>query len=507
MRWISSLLSAMCSVVGAGVVTPRNLLRRRRHGQGPARYVGPMSHASEASDPTLWSAGEQAAAIRSRRLGSEELLDLFLARIAALDPLVHAVCTLAVDAARERCREADEATARGVSWGPLHGLAITVKDAIATAGVRSTAGALALRDHVPATDAPAVASLKAAGAIVFGKTNLPEWSGDWQSFNELFGTTNNPWDLSRTPGGSSGGAAAAVACGMTSFELGTDIGGSVRVPSAFCGVWGHKPSFGIVPTLGYLDEPGGGGTESDVNVFGPIARSAADLGLLLDVLARPTADTAPAWHLEMPAPAFTSVRGLRVAAWFDEPALEVDEEMAAVLHRAADTLQAAGAMVDRRARPALDVSSAWRLGARLIGAAVSVSDDADPGLTHRDWLFMHRERTRQRAVWAELFRRFDVLLCPVTLTPAFEHRQEGLWSTRVLTVNGRERRYAELEGWPALIGAAYLPSTSTPVGSTAAGLPVGVQVVAPFLHDRTAIRVAEWLGALAGGYVTPPLVA
>ena len=208
-----------------------------------------------ASDPTIWTTTEQAAAIAQRTLGSEELLDLCLARIEQVNESVNAVCTLAVEPARERCRQADAASQRGESWGPLHGLPITIKDAIATAGIRSTGGATALRDNVPTSDAPAVASLKAAGAIVFGKTNLPEWSGDFQSFNEMFGTTNNPWDLTRTPGGSSGGAAAAVACGMTSFELGTDIGGSVRLPSAFCGVFGHKPSWGLIPTFGYLDEP------------------------------------------------------------------------------------------------------------------------------------------------------------------------------------------------------------------------------------------------------------
>ncbi len=458
------------------------------------------------TDPTLWSASDQASAIRERTLGSEELLDLFLARIERVNPSVNAVCTLLGERARVRCWEADSATANGENWGPLHGLPITIKDAIATAGMRSTGGSRALQNHIPETDAPAVAALKAAGAVVFGKTNLPEWSGDWQSFNEMFGTTNNPWDLTRTPGGSSGGAAAAVACGMTSFELGTDIGGSVRVPSAFCGVWGHKPSFGIIPTLGYLDEPNGGGTESDVNTFGPIARSAADLRLLLDVLAGPTADRADAWRVDLPEPTVTSPGGLRVAAWFDEPELEVDAGMAAVLHRAADALQAAGAIVDRQARPDVDVSSTWRLGARLIGAALSVGDDADRGLTHRDWLFMHRRRARLRLVWAEFFHSFDVLLCPVTLVPAFEHLQQGLWSDRVIEVNGRQRSYTEMEGWPALIGGVYLPSTAAPVGRTDAGLPVGVQVVAPFLHDRTAIQVASWLGELAGGYHVPPAV-
>jgi amidase len=458
------------------------------------------------SDPTLWSATAQSRAIRAGELGSEELFGLQLARIAAVDGDVRAVCTMAVEPARARCRDADAATARGESWGPLHGLPITIKDAIATDGIRSTGGSVVLRDHVPTTDAPAVASLKAAGAIVFGKTNLPEWSGDWQSFNEMFGTTNNPWDLSRTPGGSSGGAAAAVACGMTSFELGTDIGGSVRVPSAFCGVWGHKPSWGVIPTLGYLDEPGGGTTESDINVFGPIARGHEDLELLLTVLAGPGADRAAAWRLRLPAPSFASVRGLRVAAWFDEPALEIDAEMASVLNRVADALAAAGAAVDRSARPSFDVDTTWRLLARLIGVATSVSDEDDRGVSHRDWLFMDRRRSAVRAAWAAFFENFDVLLCPVTIVPAFPHLQEGDWRQRRLSINGRDRSYIELEGWPALVGGAYLPATSAPVGFTTGGLPVGVQVVAPYLHDKTALTVAGWLADAAGGYSPPPLV-
>ncbi len=457
-------------------------------------------------DPTLWSASEQAAAIREGRLGSEELLDLFLARIASVDTQVNAVCTLAVEPARERCRAADAATARGESWGLLHGLPVTIKDAIATAEIRSTGGATAMRDHVPTTDAPAVAALKTAGAIVFGKTNVPEWSGDWQSFNEMFGTTNNPWALTHTPGGSSGGAAAAVACGMTSFELGTDIGGSVRVPSAFCGVWGHKPSFGIIPTLGYLDEPGGGGTESDVNVFGPIARSATDLRLLLDVLAQPTPERSTAWTLRLPEPTVASLQGLRVAVWFDEPELEVDSQMSAVLHAAAAAVESAGAVVDRAARPEIDVRTAWRNGARLIGAATSVSDVGAP-LTHHQWMIMDRQRVRARAAWATFFADFDVLLCPVTIVTAFPHLQEGLWSNRRITINGRERDYLEIEGWPALIGSVYLPSTSVPVGRTAGGLPVGMQVVAPFLQDRTALLVGEWIGEIVGGYQPPPIVA
>ena len=395
---------------------------------------------------------------------------------------------------------------RGVSDGPLHGVSITVKDAIATAGIRSTGGSPLLFENVPRHDAEAVGAVKRAGAIVFGKTNVPLWSGDFQTFNEMFGTTNNPWDLARVPGGSSGGAAAAVACGMTSFEIGTDIGGSVRVPAAFCGVFGHKPSFGVIPTLGYLDEPNGGVTESDVNVFGPIARSADDLALLLDVLAGPSAERSVGWRLELPPADIADLRSLRVATWFDEPSLAMDASMIAVLDDLTNALVEAGVSVDRAARPKFDFTEAWHAGSWLIGAAVHVSD-GDRSVSHTDWLFADRERARRRQRWAEFFEAVDVLLCPVTLTPAFAHLQEGTWETRELPVNGELVPYSGLDAWPALIGSAYLPSTSTPVGRTAGGLPVGVQVVSPFLHDRRSIAVAGLITDLVGGYTVPPIAS
>lgn len=459
------------------------------------------------ADPTLWSAGEQASAIRARELGSVELLDLQLARIEAVNPTVNAVCTLSLERARAEAQRADHLTAHGDAGGPLHGLPITIKDALATEGIRSTGGSTALRAHVPAADAPAVAALRTAGAIVFGKTNLPEWSGDWQSFNELFGTTNNPWDTTRIPGGSSGGAAAAVATGMTSFELGTDIGGSVRVPSAFCGVFGHKPSFGIIPTLGYLDEPEGGMVESDVNVFGPIARSAADLRLLLDVLAGPTPDRAPGWRLDLPEAALgDGLRGLRVGVWFDEPTLPQDPQMLAVLHRVLPVLESAGARVDDTTRPDLDMATAWLDGMRIIGAATGVSD-GDRTWTHTDWMFADRARARLRHAWARYFDHVDVLLCPVAIAPAIPHTQEGTFATRRIHVGGLDLPYVLLGAWAALIGSVYLPSTSVPVGRTPGGLPVGMQVVAPFLHDRRAIAVAGHITELVGGYEAPPPVA
>ena len=456
------------------------------------------------TDPALWTTTEQAKAIRARELGSVELLEAQLARIARLGPQVNAICTLVVDGAREQASAADEATANGRWWGPLHGLTVTIKDAIATAGIRSTGGSPVLLEHVPQHDAPVVASIKNAGAIVFGKTNVPLWSGDFQTFNAMFGTTNNPWDLARVPGGSSGGAAAAVACGMTSFEIGTDIGGSVRVPSAFCGVFGHKPSFGVVPTLGYLDEPNGGVTESDVNVFGPIARSAADLAMLLGIVAGPAPDRAVGWRLDLPHADIADLRSLRVATWFEEPSVPMDDEMIAILDGVTEHLGRVGVAVDRRARPQFDFSEAWQTGGWLIGAACNISEgERDVG--HNDWLRADRQRARRRLQWAEFFEHVDVLLCPITLTPAFLHQQQGTWADREVVVNGSIVPYLALESWPALIGSAYLPSTSAPVGFTSGGLPVGVQVVSPYLHDYRSIAVAGLISDLVGGYSVPPI--
>src|SRR5262249_44855021 len=254
--------------------------------------------------------------------------------------------TLDPERAYAAAARADEAAARGDWLGPLHGLPITIKDAIETEGIRSTGGATELTDHVPAVDAPSVARLKAAGAIVFGRTNVPRWSGDVQTFNDLFGTTNNPWALDHIPGGSSGGPAAAVACGFTAFELGTDIGGSVRIPAHCCGVFGLKPSYGVISQSGYLDHVRGRRTHADVNVFGPLARSADDLGPLLSVRAGPDAEPALAGRRELPAPRRKPAADFRIGAWLDAPACPVDRDELAVMRRAVDRLADAGARVE-----------------------------------------------------------------------------------------------------------------------------------------------------------------
>ena len=239
-------------------------------------------------EPTFSGAAELADAIRTRKVSSRELLDHYLARIDKINPTLNAVVTLDTERARKRADDADHALARGESWGPLHGLPITVKDVFETAGIRTTAGAPAFSEHVPTADAIAVARLQAAGAVLIGKTNTPMFAGDGQSYNAIFGTTNNPWDLARSPGGSSGGSAAAIAAGLSALELGSDIGGSIRSPAHCCGVYGHKPTYGIVPLRGHIPPMPGTIAEVDIAVAGPIARSADDLDLALGVLAGPS---------------------------------------------------------------------------------------------------------------------------------------------------------------------------------------------------------------------------
>jgi amidase len=480
-------------------------------------------------DLGLRPATELLRMLRDKEVSSRELLLHHLHRNEQLHPQLNAIVTLDVDGAFEASAAADERRIAGVAHGALDGLPMTVKDALALKGVRSTGGATELADHVADRDAEAVARVKDAGAVVFGKTNLPRWSGDAQATNEIFGTTNNPWDLTRGPGGSSGGASAAVCAGLTPLEIGTDIGGSVRLPAHFAGVCGHKPSFGIVSQYGYVDHVSYGVGEADVNVVGPLARTIDDIELLLDVLAGPADDIAEAWTLELPkqrAPA----SDLRVAAWLDDPACPVSNAVAQVLEAAVAALADDGVDVDRDARPAHSFSDIWEVGLPLISAATSPARTADefaeqvrvandPGDTdptfvmrsrasailHRDWTLLSERRAANRKSWSAFFKDYDVLLAPVSISAAFEHQTEGNLYTRTLDIDGVERSYSDLIVWTSQFGYVYLPSTVVPVGMTAGGLPVGIQVVGPYLGDRTTIEFARHLERLLGGWQCPPI--
>ena len=482
------------------------------------------------SDLAFQSASKLALAIRAQRVSSRELLALYLQRVGQFNPTLNAIVTLDAERAFTRADAADAALARGESWGPLHGVPITIKDSFETAGLRTTAGAPELAAHVPANNASAVQRLVAAGAVVFGKTNLPTFAMDLQSHNPVFGRSNNPWDIARTPGGSSGGAAAALAAGLTGLELGSDIGGSIRTPAHFCGIYGHKPSHGIVPMQGHIPGPPGLLSETDIGVAGPMARSADDLALALDVLAGPAKDRATAWRLQLPPPRHESLRGFRIAAWLDDPACAVDHDVLERHLALVAKLREAGAVVNEQARPAFGFNAAHQLYLQLLYAATSpglpdaqwrsLAESVDrlaPGaddarsrfarsatLRHRDWLGAHERCEQIRAAWARFFADHDVLLCPATPTAAIPHDHSEPMAKRLIQVNGSARPYTDQLAWAGLIGMALLPSTVAPAGRTSAGLPVGVQIVGPYLEDRTTIRFAQLLAEAAGGFERPP---
>ena len=476
------------------------------------------------------SATELAAALQRREIGSRELLDRYLDRVERLTPALNAVVALAADAARARADEADAALARGESWGPLHGLPITIKDAIEVAGgMPTTSGAPELKDHRPAQSAASAQRLIDAGAVVFGKTNLPLYAGDLQSYNAVYGTTNNPWDASRTPGGSSGGSAAAIAAGLAGLELGSDIGGSIRTPAHFTGVYGHKPSYGVVSGRGHVPGPPGQIARDDIAVIGPLGRSADDLELALDLLAGPNAEDAAAWRVDLPAPRRGRLTDFRVAAWLDDPQCPVGAAVAERLHAAVDAVAAAGAKVDVGARPEVDTAASHELYLRLLYGVLGAGfpdavrarfeaqakqlDPNDRGVgasmirgttqSHREWLVANEARQRLRTRWADFFRDWDVLLCPVTPTPAIPHDHSDI-ATRTVEIDGKSHPYFVQVFWAGLTGVVYLPATSAPIGRTPEGLPVGIQNVAPYLEDRTAIRFAKLLGDVIGGYEPPP---
>lgn len=462
-------------------------------------------------------------------LSSVELLDHYLDRIDRLDGPINAFVTLDRERAVEQAREADAARTRGGDLGPLHGLPMTVKDAFETAGLRTTCGLEALAGYVPSADADAVARLRGAGAIVFAKTNLPTFAADGQSFNPVAGTTNNPWDLERSPSGSSGGAAAALAMDFTALELGSDISGSIRLPAHACGVFGLKPSYGLVPLRGHIPGPPGTAAMADMNVAGPLARDADDLELALGVLAGPDAATARAWRLQLPPPRAESLGRYRLAFWLDDPACAVDRDVLDVLSSSIARLQEAGAKLTQEPGPvpvadAARVHRALLMGVSCSGptdeefaamrAAVEAgAADGDDDRAHhlrwltqtkREWNVVNEERAQMRDRCGQFFDRFDALLCPVSPVPAIPHDHDPDMVGRRVLINGEPREYWDQVCWIALASACGLPAISVPVGFTRSGLPVGLQVVAPYLEDLTAIDLARRIAHVSGGFIPPP---
>lgn len=486
-------------------------------------------------DCVYWSAGECLAALDEGEVSSVELVDACIARIDALNPALNAVVATDYERARESARLADDARLEGISLGPLHGLPMTVKDSLQTAGLVTTSGAPALRDFVPEEDAVVVERVLNAGAIILGKTNLPIFAGDWQSYNEVYGCTNNPWDVTRTVGGSSGGSAASLAAGFVPLEIGSDIGGSIRTPAHYCGIYGHKPSHGVVPTRGHIPGPPGTKGEPDLAVVGPLARTAEDLRLALDVIAGPDALDAPGWTLDLPAARAEQLGDFRVGYWLDDPLCPIDSTVRAELEATIEALRPHVQLVDLTLPFTLtDIVPPYvRLLLGVIGADMPaplraltrvllphyalaekfglptdlITMNASRGMhqSHAEWARADEGRTKLRWTCHELFKDIDVLLTPVVPTTAFPHQTGGNHLSRRLVVDAQKRPYMDHIPWAALATTAYLPATSAPVGVARDGLPVNIQVIGPFLGDKTTIRFAELLAELRGGFQPPPM--
>jgi amidase len=471
-----------------------------------------------------WSTTETVSALHRRQVSSREVLDALLTRVEQLDGPVNAVVRLDAERALAAAQAADESAARGDELGPLHGLPITIKDSFQTEGLVTTSGAPQLAEFVPDADADPVARYRRAGAVIYGKTNLPVFAGDVQSYNEVYGTTANPWNLDMSPGGSSGGSAAALAAGFTSLELGSDIGGSIRNPASMSGVCGHKPSYGVVSARGQIPGMPGTLTQADIAVAGPMARSVADLELAMSLLVGPDDWHAPAYRIELPPPRHAEPSEWRVAAWLDDPGCPIGSSVGAVLADAASALERAGVTVDHDARPAIPFEKGVATFEQLIGAALAGSWSAqeleemaarthsEGGLgvahaaqRHRAWLSANERRLQYRARWREFFEHWDAVLMPVSPRAAIRHDRSEPMTKRVIEVDGVARSYLDQMAWMGFVGVVYLPSTVVPVGTTSdEGLPVGIQIVGPFLEDRTCLAVARVLEEAVGGFQHPP---
>jgi amidase len=475
------------------------------------------------------TAHETAAALAARKISAAELTDQAIARLEALDGKLNAVVVRDFERARAGAKEADAALARGEKK-PLLGVPMTVKEAFNVAGLPTTWGLPRGKDIKAAADALTVQRLKDAGAIILGKTNVPVMLADWQSYNEVYGQTNNPWDVRRTPGGSSGGSAVSLAAGFVPLELGSDIGGSLRVPANFCGVFAHKPTHGLIPPRGHVP-PGAPALPVDVDlgVVGPMARNAGDLALALDILAGPDEPLATAYRLELSKPRHDKLADYRVLVIDTHPLLPTSNVVRGALGRLADDLAKAGATVARSSPLVPDLALAGRtyqtlltsfLGAdmpidayeRLRQAAAGIPKEANTldaaggrgwVLSHRDWIRADRTRTFLAERWRALFREFDVVLCPIMPTPAFPH-DHGEPRTRRIDVDGTPHPYLEQTMWPGVATLTGLPATAVPVARSPEGLPIGMQVVGPYLEDRTPLAFAALVERAFGGFVPPP---
>ena len=467
------------------------------------------------SDLLLLPATELRQKLLAREISSAGLIDLSLQRIEAINLALNALIALDPFGAREAAAESDRRIALGQARA-LEGLPISVKDAFNVAGFTASVGAPGLKDRRPEADAPAVARLRAAGAIILGKSNTPVFASDFQTYNPLYGVTNHPQNAAYSPGGSSGGAAAAIATGMSALELASDLGGSVRWPAHACGIFGLKPSWGLVSTYGAVPPPPHKILlrDADCLVTGPLARSAADLAMMLDVIAGPRSGPRR-------TPLKPARRGgkLRVALWASDPFAPADSSVREAVGEAARRLAALGADIDDSARPGFSFAEAFELfalynhgivayglPAKLRDRLAATARQYPRGdlshqalqargarLTPGDYREMEARRLNLQRRWAQFFERFDIVLCPPAPVGPIRHDHRPDIHQRTIEVDGAARPYLDFLQWSALASGAGLPAAVAPVGFAPDGLPRGVQIIAAMNEDLTAIAAAQMI--------------
>lgn len=476
----------------------------------------PSGHSPQVGGWPLW---QLTRALETQQISAEALLDHCEGIFNRTHDSVNALCIHDFDSARTEARRIDSARRARQALGPLAGIPYSIKESFDVATWPTTCGDPTHAGNIAQQDSAVVARLRRAGAVLVGKSNVPLHLRDWQSHNALYGTTHNPHDRTRTPGGSSGGSAAAVCTGMSVFDVGSDIGSSLRNPAHYCGIFSHKSTHGLISLAGHgirNDDPA-----PDINVAGPLARSAKDLEIILRVLADEGASLPPARlkHLTQ----------CRVGVLSSHPFAPVCTEVSSAIDALGRTLEYRGAQVTWQAMPEIDAAELWRTYVLMLRAATStyLNEDAyaatrkkaqafDPGdhsytalqyqgsvLDHRAWLQLAQARRRFAHAWEAYFQRYDVLLCPAAATPAFELNQIGEPWQRTLTVNGQQQPMTTQLFWAGLSGLCGLPSTVAPAGRSSAGLPVGVQIVAGRGQDLTSLRIAQWLEDLGYCYQQP----
>jgi amidase len=467
-------------------------------------------------------------ALRARSISSTELLRMHRERIARYNPTLNALVIPNDEEATRQAAEADKVLESGGPLGALTGLSMTIKDCIETRGLPTTAGVPERFGIIAAQDAPIAGSVRAAGAVIMGKTNTSTDCGDWQAENRLFGRTNNPWDLTRTPGGSTGGGSAALAAGLTALELGSDIGGSIRVPSAFCGLYGHRPSDSCLPRYGFVPGWPAHNPGMMLQALGPLARSPIDLELAMDVMAGPVVGEDVAWRLQLPPARHASLHEFRVALLPWQAWLPVDQEIVSAFEDCVACLRSLGARVETATPEKFDLLSQEELyisllavmegriltaekrarlaaAARRTGSSIGAAQAIGWSASADEFLHMLDKREEIRDGYSEFFRSWDVLLTPIALTPAFEHIPESVpLFKRVLDVSGREVPYERLTVYPGVATLPGHPATAFPWGRTRSGLPIGFQAIGPYLEDRTTLRFAQLLEREFGGFEAPP---